>query len=1507
MPSKSDLVDNAAKLFTYLARLQEMREKRISDLESYKEDGKVIWLQSLPHHDAVSVSDVITEYEPVLTVDRVTTAEPQLPPPDIREYLNGPWDDPESRPTVRPNAIEDVQYRAHEWLTVWDFSAKKELSNRPIRKLYADLFQLRRDMERASESFELVFAFGLLTWLPAGSSKVRRHIFTVGIEVGFDDVSGQISVTLTDSHAGIRTELNMLEPSMHDASLPSRLQTLAETNEVLEISAGFSQEIGVPTANLLATNGAYVDTSSIPDAQAYPQVSYSPAIIMRKKGQRGYTTAFDRIAEQIQQSGEVPAGLITMIDPDQPPSTVRDSRPGALLEGKDNEIFSPLPLNREQEMVLERVDTNAQTVVQGPPGTGKTHTAAALITHLLAQGKRILVTAHTERALYEVRGKLPEEIRDLAVSAIGHSTSEMAELNGSIHKIASSSEDFDLQENLALEKQERHKVSKLLSERERMTKKLVDALLDESTSQQVGSYRGTKPALVRRYFDDAEKYRWILHGNGPKTSTSPLQNGEAIELLQLLRDDALTFSVSEFKLTPKDLPTLMPLEEFTEAANHLSQLNKSISLSPSVHWADLAKSISEIPRETIEQLHSDLIRLLHQIEAIESAGIDWRNKVLREVIAGSGDRWISIVRDIDSSTRRAQKILRSCGNVQIEPADGLARYSHQAAELSEYVASGNVIRLKPDGTVKLPLLSRAVLKNNMSLLESVRVDGRVPTSAEDYALLQNHIQFETAITQAESLIAAVRPVPAAQSPHHRISEARQTVELLQPAIDLGVEIVKLNKHVEKLLLRTISWKSPGAVRSYAEALQRRIAELDIKDAKVPFQELSRSLYVALRTQQQYPEWITLLLSAVKSRDTLAYSEALRKRENIVRDIDTVKRRESLSSLLNQWHPVLAKEVIGDPNSLKWDEQLSTLENAADWAHLGVKIQQRGSIDANRIQDEIRVIDEKLHESAGELAQLRAWREAVHRLTPTARARLTHYVQETRRLGKGTGKYASEQRASVRRALDACREYVPVWIMPLGRVVDQVSLNENSFDVIIVDEASQAGMEATFLQYLAPRVVVIGDDKQVSPNTIGTSLLEVDSLASQYLKGIPFKDAFANPNRSFFDDAVMRFSGRITLKEHRRCVPEIINFSNLIAYERENIRLEPVRQVGRDRLDPFKVVYAEGGFTRGTTDSLQNEVEAQAVVDLVAACDKDARYEGMTFGIISLTGKGQARKMQQLVQQRFSPNMIESRELMVGDASDFQGAERDVMFLSMVASLSGERRVAALTRDLYVQRYNVAVSRAKDQVWLVHSLRRSDVHTEGDMRHELLEYAYNVASRSTCQLEASQPVDERSHVEPFDSLFEQRVYNQISARGYSITPQVPVIGYHIDLVVEGVDQRVAVECDGDHWHSGDAIRQDLVRQRNLERVGWTFFRVRESDFYADTAGSLEPLWQLLDDKGIEPFADSSDSGESPSGNFYRVARDGSIEQLSGPGDELTEGLKVISTIPTCALKSADSAL
>jgi hypothetical protein len=66
-------------------------------------------------------------------------------------------------------------------------------------------------------------------------------------------------------------------------------------------------------------------------------------------------------------------------------------------------------------------------------------------------------------------------------------------------------------------------------------------------------------------------------------------------------------------------------------------------------------------------------------------------------------------------------------------------------------------------------------------------------------------------------------------------------------------------------------------------------------------------------------------------------------------------------------------------------------------------------------------------------------------------------------------------------------------------------------------------------------------------------------------------------------------------------------------------------------------------------------------------------------------------------------------------------------------------------------------------------------------------------------------------------------------------------------------RLAVECDGERWHGPDRYEADMARQRQLERCGWTFWRVRGGAFYRDRHQAMSDLWTTLDRLGIYPSA------------------------------------------------------
>jgi very-short-patch-repair endonuclease len=494
----------------------------------------------------------------------------------------------------------------------------------------------------------------------------------------------------------------------------------------------------------------------------------------------------------------------------------------------------------------------------------------------------------------------------------------------------------------------------------------------------------------------------------------------------------------------------------------------------------------------------------------------------------------------------------------------------------------------------------------------------------------------------------------------------------------------------------------------------------------------------------------------------------------------------------------------------------------------------------------------------ELAALKAWQAFFERLDAKTEQNLTAWTKAISRIGKGTGKYAYRHRRTARHYLMACIPKIPAWIMPLHKLWETTDPTPGVFDTVIVDEASQAGIEALALLLLAKRIIVVGDDKQNSPEAVGILEDDIARLARDHLRQFRFRDEF-RPDTSLYDHAERVFGNVISLREHFRCVPEIIRFSNELCYT--DAPLIPLRQPPPSRLPPLRAKFVSGGACEGGGQRILNRAEAEAIVERIRACCEDEAYEGKTIGVIVLQGHAQAELIEKKLAEVLEPKVREERKLRCGVPATFQGDQRDVVFLSLVVAPNHPFR--ALTEFEAQRRFNVAMSRARDQVWLFHSVQLHDLSRD-DLRWRLLNFFYSpgqealgalYAELDRLEREAKQPYRQPGEQpDPYESWFEVDVALELLRRNYRVRPQVEVAGYRIDLVVEGLANRLAIECDGEAWHGPERFEQDMVRQRQLERAGWTFARIRESEFYADRDGALRRILEACDQLGIRPVGE-----------------------------------------------------
>ena len=155
-------------------------------------------------------------------------------------------------------------------------------------------------------------------------------------------------------------------------------------------------------------------------------------------------------------------------------------------------------------------------------------------------------------------------------------------------------------------------------------------------------------------------------------------------------------------------------------------------------------------------------------------------------------------------------------------------------------------------------------------------------------------------------------------------------------------------------------------------------------------------------------------------------------------------------------------------------------------------------------------------------------------------------------------------------------------------------------------------------------------------------------------------------------------------------------------------------------------------------------------------------------------------------------------------------------------------------------------RARDQLWVFHSIRETDLHPDC-MRRHLLRFCYDLDANKSDH-----------NVKNYESDFERDVGEGLLRMGFRVMSQYEIARKRIDLVVEDGERRIAVECDGDAWHGPEQYEADMARQRMLERCGWQFIRIRGSAFYANRQRAFRELCDAIRGYGIEPHAFTGES-------------------------------------------------
>lgn len=414
---------------------------------------------------------------------------------------------------------------------------------------------------------------------------------------------------------------------------------------------------------------------------------------------------------------------------------------------------------------------------------------------------------------------------------------------------------------------------------------------------------------------------------------------------------------------------------------------------------------------------------------------------------------------------------------------------------------------------------------------------------------------------------------------------------------------------------------------------------------------------------------------------------------------------------------------------------------------------------------------------------------------------------------------------------------PVWLTTTLSAPARLPLRAGLFDLVVIDEASQADIAASLpVMARGKRAVIVGDDRQLSfIPSLGRAhernLVRAAGIGSTRGMGI-----FSQGTSSLFDLAKVQSAesaqgNSVMLVEQFRSAPDITEF---IGEEFYDGRLRPAvdpdsLKVPKGRKPGIAWQDVRGRSEANPDGGYVNHAEVSAIAVHLKALLVDEGYDG-SVGVVT-PFNSQAGAIKRALCNAIPDEIRHKTMLKVATVDSFQGEERALMIFSPVAAgRDGKRAGSFLARDR--RRINVAISRAQ-----------AIAHVFGDLSFARTGQVPALARLAAFATEPRRRADD----DEAGSIWERRFGAAMRGRGLDPQPQYPVVGRRLDFALFKGEIKLDVEVDGRRWHldlDGNRKADDVFRDAQLRSAGWRVVRFWVSELERDMEECLDRLEQEL---------------------------------------------------------------
>lgn len=944
---------------------------------------------------------------------------------------------------------------------------------------------------------------------------------------------------------------------------------------------------------------------------------------------------------------------------------------------KEEQTFTPFKVDAFQENAIKAIKKGNSVVVQGPPGTGKSQLICNLIADYIARGKNVLVVCQKKAALDVVYSRL----RDLDLQAFVALMHDFKEDRRSIYdQLATQVDRIDDHE------QKNNSLDTIQIERRFLqSSRRIDQL-----SEELEEFR-------HALFDEKEcgmSVKELYLSSSPHESSISIKQEyrelpmQAVEQFRGLLTQYLTYEVAFGK------------------EDYILQNRKSFAQYGVAELSEIKRCLNEIPgfQHSISRQTEELT---NQPITIEEAAIVYEKKQKL-------DEFLAILKD-----NTAFQYFRQLVDMDADPdplwIDNMERITMQC-----FKGQGIEVSVPTADLGRFQFALEQAINARKNLVSWMKWE----LFSKDKIFISRAIVANGLKNDKEGFNELIIKIDNRLNFEHNISKIKE-----QKWVD------SFPASYKKTELQNWFYYQKQAISAKQIYDSLRTFNTLLPVTKMFYEELRERFTLLMEIYKEIPtklaDWTTYLTPAMihdVAKNPLKIDQI---QKALLQDFDALCEYDKLREALKEHERQIISKLVEMVQPLDIAQALKVFDNSIKLAwidHIEAKYPILRSVASQKLLQ----LEKELQEAVVEKMKI-----SNEILLMKARERTYHNIEYNRLNNRVTYRDMLHQVTKkrrvwpVRKLIQQYREevfnLVPCWLAS-PEVASAIFPMEELFDLVIFDEASQCFAEKGIpAMYRGKQVVITGDDKQLQPNDLYRIRWEGEN-----------EDELPELEVDSLLDLAKKYLMQVHLRGHYRSKAwELIAFSNDHFYDGK-LRLLPDYQHSQNQEPPIAYINV-----RGTWENNTNIQEAAEVTDLVMKLV--AEQPTKEIGVVTFNARQQETILDRLELAAARQGMTLPDSLFVKNIENVQGDEKDVIIFSTAYApdKNGKLhlRFGSLNLDGGENRLNVAITRAKEKIYVVSSIMPHELATDAaanagpKLLKQYLQYALDISEgkKPTSQL------------------------------------------------------------------------------------------------------------------------------------------------------------------------------